>query len=1348
MPYALETSIVQILSTEGVAVGTGFLISKSDQLVVTCAHVIESMGGTIRMQFNGSDEIHSAQVIPDYHRSPDKGDIAFLRLENVPVNSVQLQLGTAEHSLSGNPFLTFGYPKVGDVQGVYARGEILGIAIENGRRLLQLRSMELNNGHSGAPVWDENRNVAVGMVVSVYKADANGKLRDTAFAITSDDIWLACPEIHPFESPPYLGLKTFADQTAQFFFGRETLTKKLINILRSGTRFLALFGPSGSGKSSLVRAGVLWALKRGQLPGSENWAQIIMRPADNPFEQLAASSLDLTNINDYLKSNPDIDRIVLFIDQFEELFTISNDNSREHFIKNLAVALNNTKLILIISMRDEFYSAFHAKTPQLAESEHLRIENVPGTLKHSELAKMIVEPAARSGLVLEEGLVDVIVKDLSHDGQPRSSTLPLLEFTLLQLWEKRSEGRLTHDAYQLIGGVTGSLARWADDAYSELPKGFHARAENLLTSLVHLGDEALGLPDTRKRGTLDNADEKTQYIFQYLIDKRLLVSSGSVVEYIHDSLIHEWGKLRIWIKKDRENLRLLQGISEAASVWEKSGRDESLLNHRGGRLTDALALYKNDRFNLQSIEQSYLNSCLEDQQRLNRQKESLRRQIVAGLVIFSVAVLITALFAIQKWKQAEAQARISRANELAGYAANWRSKDFLTSLLLSIEAYNTADTTQTKSELLSNVQVEPNFLGYINDTGYFTTLEFSPNGHILADGNSTGVILWDVATHKRIGTPLQGHTDDVNDVAFSPDGNILASASSDQNIILWDVNSHEQITLLPMRHSSSVQAVAFNHDGSILASGDSNGKIVLWSIQTFDPITSFVVKGEKTIENLVFSPDGHLLISSQTDGSAIFWDLTTYQAMNEANVFFVGSSTSVSFGENSNDLILAGSLINAITLVEGKTKEAQTIETDTAFGIVALSPNGKILAAETLSGNVTLWDIGTKKVIHQFFVANNNSVYSLAFSSDSRYLAFGNSNHTITLWDLEPLSYLCETIRGTGSINDISYNPANGILASAGDDGIINFWNTVTKKPISEPLVAHDDGVTTIDFSPDGRLLASGGRDQAVLLWDVAKQTPISEPLLGHTSWFNRINSVRFSPDGKLLASGDADGVIIFWDVNTQQNIKKLYSEKGYLDSIVFNSDGSILVASKKKDKFGYIELWDVEEGTLIDKIDKQFVQNNMIALSPDNKLLATTTSVAEINLWEFPSLQPIGNPLEIHTSFISSLEFNPDSNILASGSWDDSIILWDVKKHQPLGKPLTGHSSSIIALSFSPDGKTLASGSEDDTIKLWDLDPQSWIEQICFRAGRNFTYAEWTQYFPDEPYRVTCSQWPVGPKQ
>ena len=630
----LEPSTLRILNATGQTIGTGFLLSSS--LAITCAHVVASAGAvdgdTIQVQFSGRSEIIEALIEPKFWRETKKGDLAFLRLAQIPSGVIPLRLGLAEHSREGNIFRSFGYATAAGMQGIKANGSIDGYLRQH--ELVQLQSPQTNHGISGAPVWDEQRGVVIGMITKGHTE--LGRNQETTFATPAELLFEVCSEIQPSEICPYLGLESFSAETERFFFGRTALTEKLLTTLSRGCRFLAVFGPSGSGKSSVMRAGLLPALNKSQ----PSWAQIIIRPADDPFAQLGAAGLDLSNIP--------TTKTVLFIDQFEELFTCSED-IRERFVRELAAALENSRLILIIAMRDDFYSAFNAKAALLAASPDKVVVDVPVTLERADLIAMIEQPAAAVGLALEEGLTDAIIKDATTDGSARSSTLPLLEFALTQLWDKRRDGLLTHDAYQLIGGVTGSLARWADDAYSDLPKADQPLAESLLTALVHLGDEAQGLPDTRRRRAKAEFDEATQNVITHFANRRLLVTSGKTVELTHDALVRGWGRLQNWIKSDRDNLRLREGVNDAAQDWETADRDENLLVHRGPRLQLGLAIGKLPKYRLNRIEQNYLNNCVA----VTRKRTLRILGLMLVILVITLSTFIPTLNMLLRWRAQE-----------------------------------------------------------------------------------------------------------------------------------------------------------------------------------------------------------------------------------------------------------------------------------------------------------------------------------------------------------------------------------------------------------------------------------------------------------------------------------------------------------------------------------------------------------------------------------------------------------------------------------------------------------------------------------------------------------------------
>lgn len=1003
----IEESTLRILNSKGHTIGTGFLASKT--LVVTCAHVVIRAGldgeNKLRVQFTGARQPISATALAQFEDL--ERDIAILKLEDAPDGIQPLRMGLAEHSRPGNTFRSFGYASAAELQGIFANGSIDGYQRQH--NLVQLQSPQANHGMSGAPVWDEQRGVVIGIITKGH--NELGRNENTTFATPAELIFKTCPEIQPDETCPYLGLESFSAETERFFFGRTALTEKLLTPLSRGCRFLAVFGPSGSGKSSVVRAGLLPALKKDRVPGSQHWAQIIIRPAEDPFAQLTAKGLDLSKIPET--------KTVLFIDQFEELFTCPDD-IREHFVRELVAALEKPQLILVIAMRDDFYSAFNAKAAALAASPNKVVVDVPVTLERVDLVAMIEQPAAAVGLALEEGLTEAIIKDAAPDGTARSSSLPLLEFAMTQLWEKRREGLLTHDAYQSIGGVTGSLARWADEAYSDLPKAKQPLAESLLTALVHLGDEAQGLPDTRKRCALTDFDAPTHQVITHFANRRLLITSGDTVELVHDALVREWSRLQTWIKNDRDNLRLKEGISIAASQWEMSNKDKSLLIHRGTRLELALAISKLPKYRLNLNEQGYLSKCIDVRDR----EETLRRKLMISLAIGLVIAFITAGFALYQTFQAQEKARVSRARELASQAIAAYTVNPLLPYLLSIEAFKTKDILQSRSSLLNNIaRNNDNDHSLINSflrghTGAVNSVAFNSDGNILASGSDDKtIILWDVAEGRPIGQPLTGHKDRVTSVVFNPGdkGKTLASGSYDGTIILWNVESHQPTAQLFTEDVQPILSIAFSPDGKTLAVGSNTG-LILWNVTTKQLIDRPI--NAKT-NSVAFSPDGKILAAGSFN-KIILLDMTTHQPVSQ---LLTDKQTnhilSIAFSPDGKTLVTSSSYLAlskkyySIILWNLATGQPIGRSIPSSTSSLALNSDGNLLVLSNSRAKpyaIKMLDIVTHSPFSDLMLdGHTDYINSLAFSSDGKTLASGSDDKKIILWDFDPQSWIKKT---------------------------------------------------------------------------------------------------------------------------------------------------------------------------------------------------------------------------------------------------------------------------------------------------------------------------------------------------
>lgn len=832
-------------------------------------------------------------------------------------------------------------------------------------------------------------------------------------------------------------------------------------------------------------------------------------------------------------------------------------------------------------------------------------------------------------------------------------------------------------------------------------------------------------------------------------------------------------------------------IRRDAHQWIEKGKKDKSILYTGTKLREARKIVEDspDRLN-ESAFQFLEISAFEEQRNKRRQRNF--SFILGGIAILAIiATTLATLFGGQVGsaqlgeEQAKAtatialgreeeQTKIARASELANLSIDQREKSFDLSLLLSVEAFHIADTAQSRSALLSNAQFSPQMLRYLwgidgvkrfpflKNAGTPLSVAFSPDGKIMASSHSNGMIVfWDTTTYKPISNLSLGESSDANSIDFSPDGKILASGNDDHTIILWDIATLKPIGEPLRAHTDSVMEVRFSPDGKIIASGSADHTVILWDAMTRHPISEPLTGRLNAKHSMAFSPDSKILILSSTD-SIFQLNLTTHQKINFSlsKIMSPGNNylTSVAYSPDGQTIAL-GSNNGLIFLWSTTTHEIinePLIGHSGGVQSVVFSPDGKMLISGSSDNSIIIWDMVTQELIGQPLRGINGSVSkasisNVVVSSDGRTLASTSSEGAIILWNLFSPEPMGKVLHGhSGLVTSVAFSPVDSRLASGSSDKTIILWDIATLQPITSPLRGHTGSIGEVTFSPDGRTLASGAcattdsqgncTQGEIMLWDVASLQPIGHPILGHSG---RVNCLAFSPDGKTLASGSTDSTIIFWDLATYQPIGQPLKTVTAVISIAFSPDGKFFASG---DNDGSIILWNLENSPLTAQpLPIRNTGAEFVIFSPNSKILASPTFGAKIILWDLVTQQFAGTTLTGHDNNIYSIDFSPDGKMFASGSYDQKIILWDVATLQAIGQPLIGHTNGVASVAFSSDGKILASGSYDKTIILWPVDPLSWIEQNCQRAGRNFTQDEWSQYFPGEPYRITCSQRPAG---
>ncbi len=1217
---------------------------------------------------------------------------------------------------------------------------------------------------------------------------------------------VAAPAAHVAPRNPYKGLRAFGEEDAGDFFGRSAFVQTLLEAVAASLaptqaatpRLLAVVGPSGSGKSSLVRAGLISRLKAGALPGSERWVYLDpVLPGARPLEALAVALAgrdersihalredlgadDARGLHLWVqKLAPRVEqRVVLVVDQLEELFTLTTDDEeRRQFIDLLltAVAEPRGPLLAIVTMRADFcdrpmaYSALGAALE--ARSKSVLPMNV------AELREAVERPAALPDvqLVFEPGLVG----DLLYEVAGRAGALPLLQFTLEQLVACRQGTALTVAAYRELGGVRGALSRQAEATYALLPSDEHRHlARALFLRLIDPG--ATEQDTTRRRAAkseLALPGEHETAVMREVADTfvaaRLLTASeqGGVgrLEVSHEALICEWGRLAEWLHEAREDVRLQQTISADAAAWARRDRPADKL-YRGTVLAEARDW--SARNTPSAEEQAFLHAAerAEVEQAAverDRQARGLALARVAATRLRLLAAVLALLLAVAaglallaRYNASVASSERTRevaardaavaelARELGLRAGTMLGSDLQVTLLLSLEADRLSGSAEAHADLLRAIDYNPRLLSFLAAQGSpVRSVAFSPKGTLLAAGSADGTIrLWNASSRQPSGPPLAGHTGAVNGLAFSPDGRLLASGSNDGTVRLWDVAKRRLLAPSLMHQGVAVTSVAFSPDGTFLAAGDSAGSIQLWDVAGRRPLGPLPQSGIWYVYDVAFSPDGTILAACGEGGTIALWNLAHHVLLPP---------------------LRGGPSFAALSL--------------------AFSPNGRTLAAGSEAGAILLWDMATRQFSRQVISAASESVPDLAFSPDGTILAAGGQDGTIRLWDAATWQQRSPSLTGhAGAVNGLAFSPDGQSLVSAGSDGSVRLWDSLGAGAFSRVLAGHTSQVNSVAFSPDGTTLASGGDDATIRLWRVASGQPLGPPLAGQAGSVLRVafshdgktlaatsagpatgsasyalwsarsgrplgptlavqsaSSAAYSPDGTVLATGSGDGTVRLWDVAHRKPLgPPLAGHAGAVLSEAFSPDGKTL-ASGGED--GTIRLWQVPTRRPLGPPLMGYTGAvNSLAFSPDGRILASADCA--LWLWDVGHRRALGAPLTDGTIPLYSVAFSPDGQTLASGNSDGTIQLWDVATRQPLGPALAGHGDKVTSLAFSPDGRLLASGTGgvlDAPVRLWSIGSTSPASRACAIANRNLTTQEWKQYLGDLPYQRSCPNVP-----
>ncbi|MEU3601410.1 hypothetical protein ABZ714_22225 [Streptomyces sp. NPDC006798] len=1149
---------------------------------------------------------------------------------------------------------------------------------------------------------------------------------------------------------PYQGLARFEVGDHERFHGRDELIAKARG-LAAGNRFAAVFGPSGSGKSSLLRAGLVPALRA----GGENLAAIrILTPGDRPLR---------THADALVPKEPGADGnrrgdTLLLVDQFEELFTLCADPAeRTAFIDRLVAARDpDSRLRVIIAVRADFYGhcAEHRSLADALTDASLLV----GPMTPAELREAIVGPAHGAGLIVEREVTARLVAEVEDE----PGGLPLLSHTLRETWRRRRGRTLTTAAYEAAGGLHGAIARTAEHVLADLSDERQRLARLVLLRLITPGD---GAPDTRHpvtRAELGFGDPaEITLVVERLARARLLTLDDDTVDLAHEALITAWPRLRTWIDDDRHRLRVHRRLSQAARNWQELGRDSGAL-YRGIRLTEALEAFPapGGPAELTPPEEAFLVASQRRRQAATRRTRRLSALLACVLVLALLAAgvaLWQRQIARESQQRAVAAQQTAQSRQAAAQSAALMERDPDVASLLAVHAYRASPTAEATAALNTaadhplrrviatrpggrvvvafsadsrtlatvdegdgTLQLRDVGTGVVRTmssghTAVVASLAFSPDGLALATASDDkSVRLLDLATGKpRV---LNGHTDAVTSVAFSPDGRILASGSMDGAARLWDVATGSSRALVP-EGARAVASVAFSPDGRTLAVGTGNA-VSLWNTAT----GNVVAADTGSVVSVAFSPDGRTLATADGDGGVRLRDPATSEP--RTTLPGAGETFLVAFSPDGNSLVTAGSTDGTAQLRDAGTGELRSTlvgHTDTVV-TVAFSPDGRTLATGSDSG-VRLWNMVSGEALS----GHTSDVVSIAFSPDGRTVATGSRDATARLWDVGTGESRRTLTGHTGEVASVAFSPDGRTLATGSHDRTVKLWDAMTGR-LRDTLSGRADGAGAVDFSPDGRTLAFGGRYSA-WLWDVATRR-LRTSFTGHT---DVVVSVAFSPDGRTLASASRDGNVQLWDASTGTTRATLRGPGPTVGSMAFSPDGRTLATTGGG---GAVHLRDADTGETYATLTSPVGVVVSVAFSPDGRTLVAGSRDTTSPKWDAVSgaLRPSADESVLMAAF------SPDGRTLATADRDLTVRLWDLGT-RTVRATLPGHAEEEPSLPLAPDDRA-ATAEDDTTVWLRNVSlpgPDEAIRKICRALRRDLTPAERSSYLPGHHHRPVC---------
>lgn len=1192
--------------------------------------------------------------------------------------------------------------------------------------------------------------------------------------------------------PPYKGLAYFTEKDADIYYGRESLSQHISTRLNQ-QHFLALIGASGSGKSSLLRAGVIPRLRE------QRWLIHVITPGKHPLSALTnalardVDSLDfapklekmmrqkaetLHLIGNKFASRANAPRLLLAVDQFEEVFTQCHDESeRRAFVENLLTAANKQgSVTILIGLRADFYDRC-AHFEGLRELVSQQQEFI-GPMNQQELVRVIAEPAKRGGWQFVEGLVEQIIEDAGQE----PGRLPLLSHALRETWERRRGTAMTLAGYRAAGGVEGAIAKTAEETLGRFDEGETAVAQSVFLSLTELGE---GAEDTRRIASLTeleeaNADKPLDGVLQMLINARLITTGDGQVEVAHEALIRRWPRLHGWIADNRERLRFERQLAQDAQAWHDLGKDHGSL-YRGAKLQQAIEASEKDEIQFSGLSARFLGASRAEAERESREKEAQRQRELAqqralaeterqraqeaeistkrqkrityiALVILCIALIamcLAGVFGVKSTRDAErateAQAtseyneRISDARALAAEAeASVSLQDIDRAYLKAIQAITTTHTSDSgfvvpEAETALYHALELPLIGVLpmHDYDMITDTHISDDGeHILLNGTLNRASLWNI--HSE----LIAIFENTSIISFAARNNRVFTASPNGTAKLWNING--EFYKYVEGHSGVITSVAFSSNGERMVTASDDGMM-----QLRDGEGDIIFQLENRMSQvrfIVFAPDNNRFIVvgcnkfvdniCSTGGVDIWSKNGDFITTLEGHLDTVSSAI---FSHDSSRLLTASD--DGIAILWDENQEyLNTL--DHINSIIGFSADGNYIGTYSYS-------VGAASVHQESKIWNRNGdlvdrwvgVQILDFSPNTNSVVVANVNDA-QIRDMVG-NIIISLENHDGPIMGAKFSADGKYVVTTSFDRTARIWDgnknfiTSLKWETTEPFMFHYSSPNYASFNIDGSRIVTV-RGTTPVLWD--DEGHFLNILEGHIDWVNTIN---FSSDGQYIVTASRDGKVILWNASG----RFIKSFEGHIDSISsakFNNDSSQIVVTgcnnydaENACTSGFARIWNIN-GDVVATLNGHIGNINEAQFSPDDQYIVTVSDDGMGEVWDKNGNHIVMLKGNVGGS-LNVADFSPDGSFIITAGCDELndnnlsckngvIWLWD--QDGSLIAKLDKHRYAVHSVKFSPDSQYILT-ADSEAVYLWNtkgehiqsLEGQRQISSINFSS-------------------------------